>query len=157
MIGTCKIPLRSLVSGCTSHDKYPIYPLGGHTSAGQLEVKISVIEVDRINQDSLARSVATELHYGKEWESDLILRIARALVKCNKQEIPVGLLFGVFSRGMRTCTKEDFKYCCLVTLGLKSEVSERELDLFLMGNSYFKEQNYIEKDDFITVFESALQ
>jgi hypothetical protein len=44
-----------------------------------------------------------------------------------------------------------------VTLGLKSEVSERELDLFLMGNSYFKEQNYIEKDDFITVFVSALQ
>lgn len=71
--------------------------------------------------------------------------------------VEIGLLFGAFSRGMRTCTKEDFKYCCLNRFGLRTEISERELDLFLMGNNYFKDQNYIEKDDFVAVFESAIQ
>lgn len=30
MIGTCKIPLKSLVAGCSSHSKYGIYPMGSH-------------------------------------------------------------------------------------------------------------------------------
>jgi len=83
---------------------------------------------------SVAQDV-TELHYGREWEAELILRIARPLAK---YKVEIGLLFAIFSRGMRTCTKEDFKYCCLNRLGLRSEISEREMDLFLMGNNYFK-------------------
>jgi hypothetical protein len=48
--------------------------------------------------------------------------------------VEIGLLFGVFSRGLRNCTKEDFKYCCLNRLGLRKEISESEIDMFLMGN-----------------------
>ena len=102
-----------------------------------LEVKLSVMDLDKVPSQSLnnvAQDV-TELHYGKEWESELILRIAKPLAKLN---VDVGLLFGVFSRGNRTCTKEDFKYCCLERLGLRTEISEREIDLFLVGNNYFK-------------------
>jgi hypothetical protein len=35
---------------------------------------------------------------------------------------------------------------------LRHEISEREIDLFLMGNSYFKDQTFIEKEDFVAVF-----
>lgn len=138
MIGTCKIPLKSLVSGCSFHEKFPIIITDSNLAAGQLEVKISVIDLDKAPADNFSRTIndVTELHYGKEWESDLILRIARPLAKFN---VEISLLFGVFSRGMRTCTKEDFKYCCLTRLGLRTEISEREIDLFLMGNNYFKD------------------
>jgi hypothetical protein len=83
----------------------------------------------------------------------LILRIARPLGKLN---VEIGLLFGVFSRGLRNCTKEDFKYCCLNRLSLRKEISESEIDMFLMGNSYFKDQELIERDDFVAVFETAI-
>jgi len=114
------------------------------------------MDIDRVPAESFNRVVndVTELHYRQDWESDLILRISRPISKFN---IEIGLLFGIFSGGRTTCTKEDFKYCCLTRLGLKNEVSERELDLFLMGNNYFKDKNYIEKDDFVAVFESAIQ
>ena len=50
---------------------------------------------------------------------------------------------------MATATKEDFKYCCLQRLGLRTEISERELDLFLVGNKIIKDKDYIESEDFI--------
>ena len=81
--------------------------------------------------DGIASQV-TELHYGKEWENDLIMRIAMKLGKLNCE---MSSLFGIFSRGMLTATKEDFKYCCLQRLGLRTEISEREIDLFLLGNN----------------------
>ena len=114
------------------------------------------MDLDRVPAESLSRVVneVTELHYGKEWEADLILRIAKPLAKLN---VDIALLFGVFSRGMKTCTKEDFKYCCLQRFGLRNEISERELDLFLMGNSYFKDNNFIERDDFVNVFENYIK
>jgi len=85
MIGVCKVPLKSLIAGCSSHDKYPIITPGSASHSGSLEVKISVIDVDRVPNESFNRAVesATELHYGKEWEEDLILRIARPLAKYN--------------------------------------------------------------------------
>jgi hypothetical protein len=138
MIGICKIPLKGLVAGCSFHEDFTITQPGTNQSCGLLEVKVSVIDIDKVQQNSFSKVVneVTELHYGKEWETDLILRIARPL---SKLPVEIGLLFGAFSRGMRTCTKEDFKYCCLNRFGLRNEVSERELDLFLMGNNYFKD------------------
>ena len=81
------------------------------------------------------------------------MRIARKLAKLNCE---VHILFGIFSRGMLTTTKEDFKYCCLQRLGLRTEISERELDLFLVGNKIIKDKNYIESEDFIEIFEGAI-
>lgn len=95
----------------------------------------------------------TELHYGKEWENDLIMRIALKLGRLNCE---ISSLFGIFSRGMLTATKEDFKYCCLQRLGLRTEISERELDLFLLGNAQLKDKNFIEREDFLAVFEGAI-
>ena len=95
----------------------------------------------------------TELHYGKDWENDLIMRIGLKLGRLNCE---LSSLFGIFSRGMLTATKEDFKYCCLQRLGLRTEISERELDLFLMGNNLLKDKSYIEREDFIAVFEGAI-
>jgi hypothetical protein len=50
------------------------------------------------------------MHYNKQWEQELIMRIARRLAKLPGE---VEMLFGVFSRGQKTVSKEDFKYTCL--------------------------------------------
>jgi len=39
---------------------------------------------------------------------------------------------------------------------LRTEISERELDLFLLGNAQLKDKNFIEKEDFLAVFEGAI-
>lgn len=70
------------------------------------------------------------LSYNKQWENDIIHRIATKLAKFPAD---VELLFGVFSRGQKTVSKEDFKYCCMQRLALKKEISEREMDMFLTG------------------------
>lgn len=58
--------------------------------------------------------------------------------------IDVELMFGIFSRGTRTCSFEDFKYCCLQRLNLKLEMSEKELDMFLNNNKKLKHKQFIE-------------
>jgi len=112
MIGICKVPLKSLIAGCSIHEKCPIRVPGGIETVGQLEVKLSVMDLERNQGTSFGKTVneVTELHYGNEWEQDLVSRIARKLGKLN---CDVNILFGIFSRGMLTTTKEDFKYCCL--------------------------------------------
>lgn len=124
-------------------------------SVGQLEFKLSVMDLEKNQTQSFDRvaNQLTELHYGKEWENDLIMRISLKLGRLNCE---LSSLFGIFSRGMLTATKEDFKYCCLQRLGLRTEISERELDLLLMGNNLLRDKNYIEREDFIAVFEGAI-
>jgi hypothetical protein len=65
-------------------------------------------------------------------------------------------MFGIFSRGMKTCTKEDFKYCCLQRLNMRNDITEKELDLFLSGNPRLQNKNIVEQKDFVEIFTSAI-
>jgi hypothetical protein len=56
------------------------------------------------------------------------MRIARKLAIIGGE---IETLFGAFSRGQKTVTKEDFKHTVLNRLVLKKEISEREIDMFL--------------------------
>lgn len=85
--------------------------------------------------------------FSKDWERDVIMRIAR---KLGRLSIDVDLMFGIFSRGTKTCTREDFKYCCLQRLNLKDEISERELDMLL--DSKLKDKTNMEQRDFVNIF-----
>jgi hypothetical protein len=67
------------------------------------------------------------------------------------------MIFGVFSRGQKTVTKEDFKYTCLRRLQLAKDISEREIDMFLRGNPQFLESEIITMDQFLMIFESPIK
>ena len=71
MIGICKVPLKSLVAGCSVHDNFPIRVANGTDIVGNLEIKIGVTELGVNNQDSMHKSVA-ELQYSKQWEDDIV-------------------------------------------------------------------------------------
>jgi hypothetical protein len=68
--------------------------------------------------------------------------------------IDVELMFGVFSRGTRSCTREDFKYCCLRRLNLKDQLSEKELDMLLEAR--LKDQPNMDQKQFVEIFSSAI-
>ena len=81
MIGTCLIPLVDLIKGASLHDRFPIRkmaPGGGRQaseSVGQLEVKISILDLDMgQGQTSIGSTfhkvtqAAQSLHYNKQWE-----------------------------------------------------------------------------------------
>ena len=84
----------------------------------------------------------------------MVYLIARRLAKVN---VGADLLFGLFSNGMRTATKEDFKHGLLYKLNLNKEISEKEVDLLLLGNEYLSPKNYIEREDFLAVFREPLE
>ena len=69
----------------------------------------------------------------------------------------IELLFGIFTGGMRTATKEDFAHCLLTRLNLNREVSQKEVDLLLLGNDFFANKTCIEKSDFIGVFKNPIE
>ena len=87
------------------------------------------------------------------WENEFIYRIARRLAKFPGD---LELIFGIFSRGQRTVTKEDFKYTILKRLNMKNEIAEREVDMFLKGNQYLVDKNIIDLVDFIQIFTQAI-
>ena len=94
------------------------------------------------------------MNYNKEWEEDVVMRIAR---KLGSLHCDIELIFGIFTQGQRNCTKEDFKHCCLHRLNLRADgMTERELDLLLMGNKYTKDDNIIERDDFVNIFGNTI-
>ena len=96
MIGSAKVPLNSLVSGCSIHEKYQVRAPGSHTLVGDIEVKIAVMDLEQVNTESMfnVTKAAQELHYNKEWEQDVVMRIARKLATLN---CDIELLFGIFS------------------------------------------------------------
>jgi hypothetical protein len=158
MIGVCKVPLKSLVAGCSTHDRYPIKIAGSTEVVGDLEVKISVTDLGgvagtTIAGDTMART-ATNMQYSKEWEDEVVGIIASKLAK---QNCSIDLLFGIFSNSMRTATKEDFKHCILHRLNLNQEISEKEIDLLLMGCDFFANKAYIEREDFMAVFKNPIE
>jgi hypothetical protein len=89
------------------------------------------------------------LHYSKQWEQEIVMRIAKRLAKLPGE---IDMVFGVFSRGQKTVTKEDFKYTCLKRLQLAKEISDREIDMFLRGNSRLLETEIITMDQFLEIF-----
>lgn len=66
------------------------------------------------------------------------------------------MIFGIFSRGQKTVSKEDFKYCVLQRLNLRNEISEREIDMFLRACNQVVDKEYIDKNDFAMIFSSAI-
>ena len=64
-------------------------------------------------------------------------------------------MFGIFSRGSRSCSRDDFKYCCLQRLNLKSEISERELDMLL--NRKLETKSHMDQEDFVKIFKEQIR
>ena len=62
---------------------------------------------------------------------DVINKISKKLCKRN---IDVELMFGIFSRGQKLCSFEDFKYCCMQRLGLKQDLHENDINIFLTSH-----------------------
>ena len=93
------------------------------------------------------------MHYNKQWEQELVMRIARRLARLPGE---VEMMFGVFSRGLKTVSKEDFKYTCLRRLQLAKEVSEREIEMFLRGNPRLLEKEIVTMEDFLMIFSAAI-
>jgi hypothetical protein len=91
--------------------------------------------------------------YTEQWEQDIIYRIAQ---KLSKLSLDVELMFGIFSRGMKTCTQEDFKYCCLQRLNMRNDITDKELDLFFQGNSRLQNKKVVEQRDFVEIFTNAI-
>ena len=60
----------------------------------------------------------------------MIGRIAKRVARFQGD---VEMLFGIFARGQKTVTKDDFKYTCLKRLQLEQEISDREMDMFMRG------------------------
>jgi hypothetical protein len=67
------------------------------------------------------------------------------------------MIFGVFSRGQKTVTKEDFKYSCLKRLQLSKEITEREIDMFLRGNPMLLDSEVLTLDQFLELFSTAIK
>lgn len=163
MIGTAVIPLGDLMRGASIHDRFPVRKnpqAPASESAGTIEVKISIIDLDfmgtqPIGGGGLAKTAAavSQLHYSLEWQRDLIYRIAKKLARLPGD---VEMLFGVFSRGQRTVTKEDFKYTCLRRLQLSKDITERELDLFLRGCGRLADREIITLEDFLMLFSAEI-
>ena len=61
-------------------------------------------------------------------------------------------MFGIFSRGSKLCTFEDFKYCCMQRLNLKLELKEKDIDTFLISHALLKGKKVIEMTDFKEIF-----
>jgi hypothetical protein len=93
------------------------------------------------------------LHYNKQWENEFIYKISKKLAKFPGD---VELLFGIFSRGQKTVTKEDFKYTCLKRLQLKNDISEREIDMFLRGCPQILDKEIMDLNDFLMIFSASI-
>ena len=165
MIGTALIPLADLIKGASIHDRFPIrksLPGGKKSteSVGLLEAKISIIDLDvgaNLSQMTGTMQKGQQqqalLHYNKQWEADLIYRIAKRLAKLPGD---VEMLFGVFSRGQKTVTKEDFKYTCLKRLQLSKDITEREIDMFLRGCPRLIDREIVTLEDFQMIFSASV-
>lgn len=119
-------------------------------------MKISVVDASTGTRQNLKKSAndvkqIEQQSFTASWEEDVIMRIAR---KLGRLSIDVHLMFGIFSRGGRICTREDFKYCCLQRLDLKSEISEREVDMLLEAK--LGQRPNVEQREFVQIFQRAI-
>ena len=97
MIGVAKIPLGELIKGASIHDRFPIKSLRNE-NCGQLEIKLTIMDMDSGFSLDLtkSRTAALHLNYNKQWENDIVYRIATKLARFPAD---VDMLFGIFSRG----------------------------------------------------------
>jgi len=151
MIGTVKIPLVDLIKGATIHDKFAVRN-AKNENCGQLEVKISIMDLE--GGEAHRQTGKQTLQFNKQWENDLVYRIAKKLARFPVESVE--LLFGIFARGEKTVSKEDFKYGVLQRLNLRTEITEKELELFLRSNPQIADRDYLDKTDFIEIFASAI-
>lgn len=153
MIGTARVPLADLIKGACIHDRFPIRN-SKRENCGTVEVKLTVMDLDG-HLTGAGLGSAVNLAYNQQWEDDIVYRIALKLAK-----FPVGesieLLFGIFTSGSKTVDRETFKMVIRRKLQLKDEISEKELDIFLKGNPYLADKEYIDLADFMQIFSAAI-
>jgi len=134
------VPLESLFKGIGISKDFPIKGgASGGENRGICTIKITVVDPSKsmeLTKGKMMKDIkSTEKNtYNSQFEKNIIMHIAMRL---SKLSIDVELMFGIFSRGQRSCTREDFKYCCLHRLDLKNKISERELEMLLdnkLGN-----------------------
>jgi len=65
---------------------------------------------------------------------------------------PVDLVFGIFTYGKTKVSKADFKNTLLYQLDLIKEITEAEMDLFLINNDTLKNKNFVTQIDFLKIF-----
>jgi len=113
MIGICKLPLADLAKGSGINGDFAIKGLKGEPR-GKVTIKISVVDTAASGKKQAAAQAdikaSQKQSFNSGWERDVVMRVARKLAKLS---IDVELMFGIFSRGTKSCTREDFKYCCL--------------------------------------------
>jgi hypothetical protein len=96
MIGMCKVPLASLATGCSMHEKFPIKSVDTQSVVGQLEVRIDIMDLETTNNEGLFHKAVHDLVYSKEFEQEIVMQIARKLAPLNCE---IELMFGIFSQG----------------------------------------------------------
>ena len=155
LIGTCAIPLADLAKGIAINGDFDVRGLENE-SRGKMTVKISV--VNPTNSTAAGRAKASKdvkrtqsLSYTTAWEMDIVRRIA---TKLGRLSVDVELMFGIFSRGTPSCTREDFKYCCLQRLNLKDTLSEKEIDMLL--DAKLDDQANMDRKQFVDIFATAI-
>lgn len=129
---------------------------GQKETVGTLEVRVSVINIDGPQISSVIQQATQQIptmHYNNVWEQNLVMRIAKKVARLPGD---VETLFGAFSRGQKTVTKEDFKYTVLKRLQLSKEINEREIDMFLRGNPRLLDREIINLEDFQMIFSAAI-
>ena len=154
IIGTCHVPLSYLVTDCSIRDKY-ILKSPTDEPVGELEVELKIMRLEDTETDhNRFFNAIDQSMYSKNWEAEVIMRIARKLanVPCD-----IEMMFGIFTYGRRNCTKADFKHTVLHKLNLAKEgMTEKELDIIFQSNEYLSISEIIEVDDFMSVFAKAI-
>lgn len=131
LIGIAKVPLADITKGVGVDGEFDIRAYDGEVR-GKAHIKITVVAAAPEGKTQKDMQDSQKMAYTAQWETDIIYRIAQ---KLGRLSLDVELMFGIFSRGTRSCTFEDFKYCCLQRLNMRNEITEKELDLFLSGNA----------------------
>lgn len=148
LIGIAKIPLADLTKGVGIDGEFDVRSPEGEVR-GRTHIRITIQSAVQQSQKDLKETQKNS--YNAEWERDIINKIA---LKLGRLSLDVELMFGIFSRGTRSCTFEDFKYCCLQRLNI--EISEKELDLFLAANARLQNKTIVEQRDFVEIFTGAI-
>lgn len=152
MIGIAKIPLAELVKGAAVNGRFPIRN-SKRENCGTVEINMNMMDAEFMPSET-GMGVKQGLPYNKQWETDVIYKIALKLAKFPVETIE--LLFGIFARGQKTVTKEDFKYQVLNRLQMKNDLTDKELEIFLKSCIQIRDRDFIDAQDFRTIFEAAI-
>lgn len=121
----------------------------GSQIVGELEVKITCQDVIKTTDPNWLR-LKEEMKFDKEWNQLITERIAQRLAQINA---PVQLIFGVFTYGQQTVSIKEFKQVLLDNFGLKKEITESEMDLYLENTEVLSGKNSISSKEFLAIFE----